>query len=111
MATQILDDDTHSSQQAFTPGPWDSEWWWWIIRDMHNQPAFDRGEKEGCGYPGFDGNTDANAALIAAAPDLYAAALLAAPHGDSLQHGPNVSISAAAYRALCTALAKARGEG
>lgn len=50
---------------------------------------------------------DGSAHLISAAPELYEAALLAAPHGDRLLHGPNVSISADAYRALCAALAKA----
>lgn len=50
-----------------------------------------------------------DARLIASAPSLLAAALLAAPHGETLIHGPNVSISAAAYQALCAAIAKATG--
>jgi hypothetical protein len=56
----------------------------------------------------------ASADLPSRAADLidefYAAAKLAAPHEDRLQYGPNVSISPDAYRALCAALRKARGE-
>lgn len=37
------------------------------------------------------------------------AAKLACPHGERLLHGANVSISAAAYKALCAATAKAEG--
>lgn len=40
-------------------------------------------------------------------PELYAAAKAAAPHGSRLQHGPNVSMSAAVYKALCAAIDKA----
>ena len=77
----------------------------WVV-----EPATDAGlERNGgfvvalcCGK-----QAEENAKAVAALPELVAAIKLAAPHGRKLQHGPNVSISAAAYRALCDALEKA----
>lgn len=54
--------------------------------------------------------TEADAHMMAASKKMYAALLLAAPHREQLQHGPNVSISAAAYRAICEALRTAEGQ-
>lgn len=42
--------------------------------------------------------------------DLYEALRLVAPYEGRLQHRPNMSISAATYKAVCAALARARGE-
>ena len=104
---------------GFTPGPWDADWWYWVIRDLHNQPAFERGEKDGHGYPGFDGDNTANANLIAAAPDLYEALdevrvhIAADIENEERRDEPNEQRLALFKRRLAmadTALARARGE-
>jgi hypothetical protein len=46
----------------------------------------------------------ANIRAIIALPELLKALVAVAPHGSKLQHGPNVSISAAAYEAVLDAL-------
>ena len=97
------------SETKFTPGPWrvgKAVNGCWIEAGDKVAISVGRTFYQSVGHR----EEEANAHLISAAPELYAAAAMAAPHGDRLQHGPNVSISAAAYRALCAALSKARGQ-
>lgn len=103
------------SEASFTPGPWS-------IGPDH----FDEGYREiaiqapnGAGglcypaavvlqFPTVIGMQDANAALIAAAPDLYAAAQAAFDYLDNWEPGSPGIIDT--IEQLRSALAKARGE-
>lgn len=95
-----------ASETKFTPGPWsqgsrnrDCVW-----LQGKKEPGYGMGE----GFDWIDCNSEANASLIAAAPDLYEALVMARqelcglPHslGYSFTHIPNID----------AALAKARGE-
>jgi hypothetical protein len=105
----------------FTPGPWDAIWWAAVLRDLHNFLPDELREDEGDPrylYPGlstFQSEQDAH--LIAAAPELYANAEflcdrlrdLEGYDGDELLRQLMGHVLPAFAR-METSLAKARGE-
>ena len=104
-----------SEQARHTPGPWQSRWQEATDDFAHPIIAIETcegaGDVAGIHYASRDGEDEANARLIAAAPDLLtalqavmAAWLTEAGHGDGIleEHGP-------ALDAARTAVAKATG--
>lgn len=88
-----------NEQTKWTPGPWTCEGGRYlpIVATHHGKPI-QIGRAEGCGDRLSNDEVEANGALIAAAPDLYAALAKYVEHfGDPL-------------KVARPALAKARGE-
>lgn len=102
------------AEPKFTPGPW--------VRDRHGQRRGSNGEgvnvwDAGIGYASRSPETEANAHLIAAAPDMYAAIECFMPKGIAIGNGnvPDdlcvpMDVTMGELRAFEAALAKARGE-
>lgn len=89
------------SETRFTPGPWGVRRTEWdTIQVMIGPP----GDQVGiCEASAFDQKSEANAHLIAAAPDLYAALHALVWDGPAVDDSP-------LWEAARAALAKARGE-
>ena len=92
----------------FTPGPW-------VWRDVADPEEWLYSESgvpvlvyAGCGSHACE-STDANKALIAAAPEMYGVVEMAAMLSDSRLHRDDPALMALAERAA-RVLAKARGE-
>lgn len=82
----------------FTPGPWEKKDYW-----KHGHPTIACGDGYGIALVLYDDDSEANAHLIAAAPELYESLEAALSQLDSYACG---DVIAAAEKAL----AKARGE-
>lgn len=101
-----------TSMTDFTPGPWKHSGGS-VFVDTRTQVCCQRGHAECCGVPDVEGDyfevaqcNEANAPLIAAAPDLYAALRGMVAAFETLH---SVAIEADAFAHARAALAKARG--
>jgi hypothetical protein len=100
---------TNETKTKWTPGPWDAHIHSWADRMFPIIPASDSRAVAMVGATGLP--NDANARLIAAAPDLYEAlaSVMALYRGD--QHGASCApgLCCCIYGAARAALAKAEG--